>query len=109
MAKWKKFSIPLTTTDLLDVKLEVENGKVTGFALNYRTKIGGNYHEVYRVDTAHGQLHEQKYWISPYPIPLKALVGDINYNATFYVLEIKKNFERYKKYFLGKRGETHEV
>jgi len=27
------------------------------------------------------------------------------YNVTFYVLEIKKNFERYKKYFLQRRSE----
>lgn len=65
--------------------------------------------KIYRVDTAHGYLHEQKYWISPEPMPIRTFIGDLNYNVTFFVLEIKKNFEKYKKYFLQKRGEKNEV
>lgn len=105
VVKWKKYTIVLSDEDLLDVELEIDKDKVVGFALNYRTKTEESFYEVYRVDTAHGYLHEQKYWISPDPIPIMGFVGDLNYNATFYVLEIKKNFEKYKKYFLQKRGE----
>jgi len=43
LAKWKRFVIPLTATDLLDVKLEVEKNAVLGFSLNYRTKIGESF------------------------------------------------------------------
>ena len=104
MAKWKKFTIELSITDFIYVKLKTEKNKVVEFALNYRTNIDGNYHEIYRVDTAHGYLHEQRHWISPAPIPLHTLTNDLNPSVTFYISEIKKNFERYKQYFLQKRG-----
>ena len=107
--KWKKFTISLSPTDFMDVKLKIEKNELVEFSLNYRTQIGNNYHEVYRVDTAHGYLHEQKYWISPKPIPLHTFANDLNYNVTFYASEIKKNFERYKEYFLQKKGRKNEV
>lgn len=78
LAKWKKFTVPLTPKDVLDVKLEIERNKVKGFALNYRAKIRGNFFEVYRVDTAHGFLHEQRYWLTPEPIPIPRMGTDLN-------------------------------
>ncbi len=99
LAKWKKFVIPLTPTDLLDVKLEVENNKVQSFSLNYRTKISQSFFEVYRVDTAHGFLHEQRYWLTPEPIPIPATGKDLNAVFNFYLEQIKQNFERYKNYY----------
>ena len=109
MAKWKKFTIPLSPEDFMDVKLKIEKNEVTGFALNYRAKIGGNFYEVYRVDTAHGFLHEPRHWISSKPLPLHTPAKDLGYNVTFYVLQIKKNFGRYKEYFLQKKGRKNEV
>ncbi|AJF59530.1 MAG: hypothetical protein QT03_C0001G0015 [archaeon GW2011_AR10] len=102
LVKWKKFSIPLTPTDLLDVKLKIESNKVEGFALNYRTKIEEIFYEVYRVDTAHGFLHEQRYWITPEPIPIPMMGKNLNDIFNFYLDQIKDNFERYKKYYLDR-------
>ncbi|MCR4368558.1 MAG: hypothetical protein NUV67_01485 [archaeon] len=89
--------------DSLDVKLKMEGNKVLEFSLNYRAKIAGHFHEVYRVDTAHGFLHEQRHWISPEPIPLHVCQEDLNLAVTFFTLQIKQNYERYKQYFLNKR------
>lgn len=102
MAKWKKFSIPLSSTDMLDIKLEIESNKVVSFALNYRTKIEGSFYEVYRIDTAHSYLHEQRYWLSPEPIPIPSMGKDLNNVFNFYLWHIKENFERYKKYYLDR-------
>lgn len=102
LGKWKKFVIPLTKTDLLDVKLEVEKNKVQGFSLNYRTKIGESFFAVYRVDTAHGFLHEQRYWLTPEPIPIPAMGKELNDIFNFYLGQIKQNFERYKNYYFDR-------
>ena len=102
VVKLKKFTIPLTSADLLDVKLKVENNKVEGFALNYRARIEGNFFEIYRVDTAHGFLHEQRYWLTPEPIPIPMMGHDLDEIFSFYLDQIKENFERYKKYYLGR-------
>ncbi len=100
MVRWKKFVIPLTKADLLDVKLEIERNKVKNFSLNYRTRIGKSFFEVYRVDTAHDFLHEQRYWITPEPIPIPTMGKDLNDVFNFYLDQIKENFARYKRYYL---------
>lgn len=104
LAKWKRFVIPLTEADLLDVKLETEGNKVKSFSLNYRTKLGESFFEVYRVDTAHGFLHEQRYWITPEPIPVPTMGNDLNDVFNFYLDQIRTNFERYKRYYLERMG-----
>ena len=92
--------VPLTAIDLLDVKLEIERNKVKGFSLNYRTKIGESFFEIYRVDTAHGFLHEQRYWLTPEPISVPTMGKDLNDIFNFYLSQIKENFVRYKRYYL---------
>ncbi len=66
----REFSNQLTSKDRLDITLFWDKGKMVKFALNYRAKIKGEWHEVYCVDTAHNYLHEQRYWITPKPIKL---------------------------------------
>ncbi len=87
---------------MLDVKLEIENNKAVNFALNYRTKIEGSFYEVYRIDTAHSCLHEQRFWLSPEPIPIPLMGKDLNNVFSFYLEQMKENFERYKKYYLDR-------
>lgn len=102
MVKFKEFAVPLSSVDFVDVKLKIEKNSVTGFSLNYRTKIGENFFEVYRVDTMHGFLHEQRYWLTPEPIPLPIMGRDLKHVFNFYLDQIKNNFERYKKYYLDR-------
>ena len=67
-----KNEIHLSDDDRLDIILEVdEHGEITQFVINYRARFketGDEWHEIYRIDTRHGYLHEQRYWISPDPI-----------------------------------------
>jgi hypothetical protein len=55
------------------------------------------------VDTAHEYLHEQRFWISPEPIPLTQQ-GPLQYVFEFYMEQIRNNFERYRKYYMEKKG-----
>lgn len=100
MQRLKKFEIPLSENDVLDVTLQIELGEVTGFSLNYRARIGKCFFEVYRVDTMHGFLHEQRYWLTPEPIPVPAIGRGLNDVFNFYLDHVKSNFERYRGYYL---------
>ncbi len=99
MMKAKQYSIYLTNDDILDIKLLIEKNNVVGFVINYRARIDDVWYQIYRVDTAHGYLHEQRFWISPEPIPLPKQL-ELKYIFNFYLDEIKKNFARYKRYYI---------
>ena len=99
MAKFKHFTVPLSGIDILDIKLEVRKNRVVGFSLNYRAKIGKSYFQIYRVDTAHGFIHEQRYWITPEPIPIPQMGKELKGVFEFYLDSIKGNFKRYRKYY----------
>ncbi len=103
----KEFCIPLTEEDMIDIKLEYnDNAQVIYFVLNYRTKINDKWHEVYRVDTAHRYLHEQRYWISDKPIPLRNIMP-LKIIFDYYLFQIKENYEKYKQYYIQK--EKHRL
>ena len=99
--KSKKYSLALTTQDMLDLVLIWEQrGLLTKFALNYRAYINGKWYEVYRVDNYHGFLHEQKFWRSPEPIPIKHKEGlDLRFILDEYQDEIIDNYKKYRSYF----------
>ena len=101
MKRIKKFRIPLSSDTILDVKIEVERGEIQEFALNLRCKIDNKWREIYRIDTAHGYLHEQKYWLSAKPIPSTQQIS-MQHAFEHYMDLIKNNFERYKRYHLEK-------
>ena len=64
MAKEIRRRIPLDgETDLLDVRILVEKGRVVGFVLNYAAVIRGEERVVCRYDTCHGHLHVHRYWL----------------------------------------------
>lgn len=103
----KEFCIPLTEGDMIDIKLEYnDNAQVIYFVLNYRTKINDKWHEVYRVDTTHRYLHEQRYWISDKPIPLRNIMP-LKIIFDYYLFQIKENYEKYKQYYIQK--EKHRL
>jgi len=100
LTRVKQFSIALTSEDSLDVTLSLEGNEVIKFALNYRSKIDGTWHEIYRVDNAHGFLHEQKFWRGWEPLRLKSH-GERSLNSVIveYKKRVESNFERYKNYY----------
>ncbi|HIH37678.1 hypothetical protein J4460_02990 [Candidatus Woesearchaeota archaeon] len=97
----KRFKIRLSAVDIIDVMFIKDNMTLIKFALNYRGFIGDEWHEIYRVDNFHGFLHEQKFWISPEPIPLDC-IGDLMDIMTDYLIVIKENYKRYRGYYENK-------
>jgi len=103
----RNYKISLTVNDIIDVMFRKDKGSIHKFALNYRAIIEGVWCEIYRVDNYHGFLHEQKFWISPKPIPItnkeNIPLKDI---MTQYLIEIKEKYKQYKSYYInGKRSE----
>jgi hypothetical protein len=84
--------------------------RIVKFALNYRTFINGKWREIYRVDNYHGFLHEQKFWISPEPIPIKNKENiPLNEILTEYSIIIKEHYEKYRSYYINaKRSDKNE-
>jgi len=100
MAIARDFEIPLTDRDVIDVRIVKEKRKISGFVINLRCKFEDVWYQVYRVDTCHEYLHEQRFWISPEPISLPTFEGySLHYVFEFYMKEVKENYERYRKYY----------
>ncbi|MBL7160626.1 MAG: hypothetical protein ISS93_02105 [Candidatus Aenigmarchaeota archaeon] len=99
--KKKRFKIPLTGEYILDVEIVIEKCGVDSFVINLRCMIEGMWHQVYRVDNAHGYLHEQRFWLSPEPIPLIQHTS-LDYAFEFYMKQVKESFERYRSYYIQK-------
>lgn len=96
--------------DYLDVMIQWgDEGQVQKFALNYRAWIDGTFHQIYRIDDAHGYLHEQRFWISSDPIPLpdkEALPKqDVIHESFRYIYE---NYKRLKGYYKDKLNKTNK-
>lgn len=96
----KDFEIPLTGEDTIDVRIIKEDNKITGFVINLRCKFSDVWYQVYRVDTCHEYLHEQRFWISPEPIPLpRQETFSFENLFNFFMSQIRQNYERYRKYY----------
>ena len=58
--------------------------------------------KIWRVDTSHGYLHEQKFWQTPEPIKIP---HDENINLGHvlddYKKEIQKSWDRYRGYYIS--------
>lgn len=61
----RRHVLPLSGDDEIDVALETRDGRVSGFAVNYRARWGSEWHEVIRYDTHHGRLHVHRFWRGP--------------------------------------------
>lgn len=55
----------LSAEDVIDADLDLSQGRVVGFSLNYRALIRGRWHQVVRYDTRHGPLHVHRCWREP--------------------------------------------
>lgn len=66
MAKEMEWRIPLDAEeDVAVLRLVVDRGKVTRFAIHYRALIRGTEVDVVRYDTCHGHLHVHRMWLDP--------------------------------------------
>ncbi len=95
----KKFTITITLEDILDIRLLIASGRLSGFVLSYRAKISGEWHEVFRVDICHNYLHMQKFWESPEPIELREY-RDMPLEMVFqeFLQRLRDNWQRYRRY-----------
>ncbi len=88
----------------LDFRWVIKRRRIIDFAINISLLEGEKSIDVFRVDTKHEYLHEQRFWISPKPKPL-----NMDYNVAFVEKkkEVFKNYERWIKLFkeARKRGE----
>ena len=98
--KEKKFTAVLTNEDVIDVTLAWKDNKLNKFSLKYRMIIEKKWYGVYRVDTYHAFLHEQKFWRSPKPIPIDDKSSwSMKMIVNHYSDEIHLNFQKYRKYY----------
>lgn len=59
----KRWTLEFSDEDWLVVELNITQGKVKGFVLDYIAHIGGRIHEVVRYDIDHGYLHVHRFWL----------------------------------------------
>ncbi|MCX6775953.1 MAG: hypothetical protein NT130_03845 [Candidatus Micrarchaeota archaeon] len=96
----KEFPVYLTDEDVMDVKLFQKGKEIAKFSLNYRAFIKDKWHDVYRIDSYHDYVHEQKFWKSEKPIPLPRFTSIVTgYEIKWYMQQIKGNFEHYRRLF----------
>jgi len=80
--------------------LETKGKEVTHFVINYRARfkeLGDQWFEVYRVDTCHGYLHEQRFWISHKPIPMELRNGQTLKDMFLKTISLlKTDFHRFR-------------
>lgn len=81
----------------VDFRFIIERGKILHFCINVTLEENEKTTDVYRVDTAHGYLHEQRFWISPKPKKLE--IEDYNHAFDLKLEEVLINCERWVKLF----------
>ena len=86
----------------IDFRFVAKRGKIKDFAINITLLENEKTEDVYRVDTKHKYLHEQRFWVSPKSQKLDYT----NYNAAFKDKkeEVLKNYGKWVKWFRIKRG-----
>jgi hypothetical protein len=92
--------------DILDGKLFQEGGVIVKFSLNYRAEIDGKWYEIYRIDSYHKFIHEQKFWRSDKPTTIRRtpiLVRGEEVNE--WIKQIQENYKRYRSLFEKKVNE----
>ncbi|MEE9610683.1 MAG: hypothetical protein V3W19_05490 [Desulfatiglandales bacterium] len=99
----RDFEIPLTSKDVIDVRLIKKRDTITGFVINLRCNFRDAWHQVYRVDTAHGFLHEQRFWLSPEPKSLpKFDAYPLQRVFEHFMKHVRMNHERYRRLYKEK-------
>jgi hypothetical protein len=99
--KTKEYVLELADLDAkLFVLVKIDRKTIVHFCINLAIKNDEKMNDVYRVDTCHGYLHEQKFWISPKPIKINL---DYNYAFRNKLKEVTENAERWIKLYKNKK------
>lgn len=96
----KEFSFSLTHEDMIDVKLFIEKRNIVKFSLNYRTLVNERWENVYRIDSYHDYVHEQRFWVSNEPIEIPRFASCVGgHEVREWLKYMKNNFIHYKNLF----------
>jgi|SRR3989338_1830180 len=89
----------------IDIKQTMHGNKLAGFAINVAIIDGAKMHDVFRVDTAHGHLHMQRFWITHEPEILQEKTKN-NYKGDFgyWKGRVLREYEDYVKSYKKKSG-----
>lgn len=87
----------------IDFRFIVEQGKIRHFSINVSIIIESKNIDVYRVDTAHKGLHEQRFWINLKPKYLEKEKKD-DYTTVFNQKKqaVLENFKKWVYLFKSK-------
>ena len=93
----KRFVRFLSDEDAVDLTLTMQAGRITGFCLNYRARVGTIWHEVVRYDTAHGWPHVHRFWRGTTPRPWPGSPpGDLGAAAIWADQDLHANWREYR-------------
>lgn len=95
-----------TALEWLRLRVETEKGRVTGFLAQYETTFEGQRTPVMRYDTAHGFAHRDVLNRQGEVIEKQALAAHLSYREALDlgVRDIRSNWRRYRRSFLGGRS-----
>ena len=81
----------------IDIRFKREKKEIKDFAINVSLMNEDLAEDVYRVDTKHGHLHEQKFWVSEKPMDLESDYS--SYTKAFLVKkeEVRNNYKKWVK------------
>lgn len=85
----------MSPNDFIDCIMQKSKGKITGFVVNYRAEITGEWREVIRYDTHHGRPHVHRYWRK-------------KENQIEYLENAEKKFENYAAAYQEARKDIEE-
>lgn len=89
----------------IDIIWRVEKGKIVKFSINMSILGELETEEVYRIDTAHGVMHEHKFWQSE---KAKKII-ETDYNKVFNDKrkEVSENYLKWCILFKKKKSESY--
>lgn len=91
----------------LRFRIDRRSHEVVYFSINVGLMDGDEVVEVYRVDTAHGHLHEQRFWLSPLPIPLsEGRFSGLTQAFAYYRRLVNESYSRWVVLFELKQAST---
>lgn len=104
MSDIEKHSTLVFDSVRIDIKQVVGGKKIKDFAINV-SLLADERRDVFRVDTAHGYLHQQRFWVSDKPEKLQDKRKK-DYKGDFgsWKDKVLKNYEEYVRLYKHKFG-----
>jgi len=82
------------------------NGSIVGFVVQYETKVAEDWYPVVRYDCGHGMAHKDVLDMRGHQEKYLLGVNDLRQALAIADADIRHNWQRYKRQFLGKRRQS---